>query len=182
MAVWVSPIRSARKILHSRKPKAHTMNATKPSIIPNPSGESSRCQHRSLKGRCRQLVTDSAGTLCFHHARAQRQAKDDFSFLPELVRKPDDFQSVEGINEDLAALHNLLAQGRISPRRASVIAYIDSLLLRTALELEEKAKGSLNYYGQPIEPFDYSSLRTRQSDSTSPDVPDSVSEPTPVTS
>ena len=154
------------------------MNATKPSIISNPSSESSaRCQHRSLKGRCRQLATDSDATLCFHHARAQRQAKDDFSLLTELVRKPDDFQSIEGINEDLAALHNLLAQGRISPRRASVIAYIDSLLLRTALELAEKAEGSPNYYGQPIKPFDYSSLPASSSDSTSPDVPDSVSEP-----
>ena len=153
------------------------MNATKPSIIPNPSAESSRCQHRSLKGRCRQLATDSEGTLCFHHARAQRQAKDDFSLLTELVRKPDDFQSIEAINEDLAALHNLLAQGRISARRASVIAYIDSLLLRTALELEEKAKGSLNYYGQPIRSFDYSSLDAPKSDSTSQPVPDSISEP-----
>jgi len=159
------------------------MNATKPSIISNPSNDSSpRCQHRSLKGRCRQLATDSDGTLCFHHARAQRQAKDDFSLLTELVRKPDDFQSIEGINEDLAALHNLLAQGRISARRASVIAYIDSLLLRTALELEQQAKGDLNYYGQPIKSFDYSSLNASSSDSTSPAPPGNVSEPAPVNS
>jgi hypothetical protein len=84
-------------------------------------------------------------------------------------------------NEDLAALHSLLAQGRISPRRASVIAYIDSLLLRTALELEEQVKGSLNYYGQPIRSFDYSSLSGPKSNSTSQPVPDNVSEPTPVT-
>jgi hypothetical protein len=32
-------------------------------------------------------------------------------------------------------LHNLLAQGRISPRRASVFAFIDSMLLNTVREI-----------------------------------------------
>jgi hypothetical protein len=114
-----------------------------------------RCQHRTLKGCCRQLATDSAGTLCFHHARAQRQAKDDFTLLEPLVRKLEDLQSVEGISEDLAALHNLLAEGRISPRRASVMAYIDNMLLNIARELEGR---NLNYYGQPIRKYDWSSF------------------------
>ena len=133
------------------------MSATQPKVIDQRSEESpARCQHRTLKGRCRQLATDSAGALCFHHARALRQAKDDFTLLEPLVRKLEDLQSVEGINEDLAALHNLLAEGRISPRRASVIAYIDSMLLHTVREFEQQAKGNLNYYGQPIRR--YSSL------------------------
>ena len=141
------------------------MSQTQPSPIDQPVEESpGRCQHRSLKGRCRQAATDSAGTLCFHHARAQRQAKDDFTLLEPLVRKPEDLQSIEGISEDLAALHNLLAEGRVSPRRASVIAYIDSLLLRTFVELEEQNKGNLNYYGQPIRTYDYSSFPTFKSD------------------
>jgi len=41
------------------------------------------------------------------------------------------FQNAQGINYSLGALYSLLAQGRISPRRASVLAYISSLLLRT---------------------------------------------------
>jgi hypothetical protein len=143
------------------------MNPTQPSTIDQPSQESpARCQHRTLKGRCRQPATDNAGTLCFHHARVQRQAQDDFTLLEPLVRKTKDLQSLEGISKDLAALHNLLAEGRVSPRRASVIAYIDSLLLRTFVELEEQSKGDLNYYGQPIKTYDYSSFPDFKGNST----------------
>ena len=142
------------------------MNASQTSTIAAPSQESpARCQHRSLKGRCRQAATDNAGTLCFHHARAHRQAKDDLTLLEPLVRKTEDLQSVEGISEDLAALHNLLAEGRVSPRRASVIAYIDSLLLRAFVELQEQKKGELNYYGQPILKYDWSSFPVLKSES-----------------
>ena len=117
------------------------MDTTKPSLINNPvSDEPARCQHRTLRGRCRQPATDPTATLCFDHARAAIQARDDFAALPSLVRKPDDFQSAEDLNQSLAALHNLLAEGRISPRRAAVIAYVDSLILRsiTAMQLEEQ--------------------------------------------
>jgi len=108
------------------------MSATEPSIINEPATTASpRCQHRSLKGRCRQLATGPAGTLCFDHARAEQQAKNDFTLLAPLVRKCEEFQSAEALNETLGALHNLLAEGRISPRRAAVIAYVDSLILRT---------------------------------------------------
>jgi len=95
------------------------MNATQPSIINEPATTATpRCQHRSLKGRCRQLATGSAATLCFDHARAEQQAKNDFTLLAPLVRKCEDFHSAEVLNETLGALHNLLAEGRISPRRA----------------------------------------------------------------
>jgi hypothetical protein len=106
---------------------------TKPSINNEPATTATpRCQHRSLKGRCRQLATDPAKTLCFDHARSEQQAKNDFTLLAPLVRtNADDFQSAAAINETLGALHNLLAEGRISPRRAAVIAYVDSLILRT---------------------------------------------------
>jgi hypothetical protein len=149
------------------------MSQIQPSPIDRPADESpARCQHRTLKGRCRQLATDNAGTLCFHHARAQRQAKDDFSVLEPLVRKLKDLQTVEGIAEDLAELHNLLAQGRISPRRASVFAYIDSMLLHTVHELDEKAKGKLNYYGLPIRTYDYSQLQTKANSAAEPEKAD----------
>src|SRR5690242_15759889 len=108
------------------------MNLARPCIINEPANTAAaRCQHRTLKGRCRQLATDPAGTLCFDHARAESQAKNDFALLAPLVRKSEDFQSAESLNETLGALHNLLAEGRISTRRAAVIAYVDSLILRT---------------------------------------------------
>jgi len=108
------------------------MNATQPSIINEPATTATpRCQHRTLKGRCRQLASGPAGTLCFDHARDEQQAKNDFTLLATLVRKCEDFQSAQALNETLGNLHNLLAEGRISPRRAAVIAYVDSLILRT---------------------------------------------------
>ena len=101
----------------------------------------SRCTHRFANGRrCRQLATGTAGTLCFDHARSAIQAKDDFAALPSLIRKPEDFQSAEELNASLGALHNLLAEGRISPRRAAVIAYVDSLILRTLPAIEHEAE------------------------------------------
>ena len=154
------------------------MNPTQSSSTNETSQESpARCQHRTLKGRCRQPATDNAGTLCFHHGRVQHQAKNDFTFLEPLIRKTEDLQSVEGISEDLAALHNLLAEGRVSPRRASVIAYIDSLLLRTYVELEEQAKGNLNYYGQPIPTHDWSSFPILKSDFIAAPLPEDATDP-----
>ena len=96
--------------------------------------------------------------------------------LEPLVRKLEDLQSVEGISEDLAALHNLLAEGRISPRRASVLAFIDSMLLQTVREIAQQAKGNLNWYGQPIPKYDYSRLQP-MSDSTASPVPEVQAEP-----
>jgi hypothetical protein len=72
------------------------------------------------------------------HARAAIQAKNDASFIPSLVRNLEDFQSATGINQSLGAIHNLLAEGRISPRRGAVLAYINSLLLRTLPSIEEE--------------------------------------------
>jgi len=128
------------------------MNATKPSIINEPATTATpRCQHRTLNGRCRQFATDSAGTLCFDHARAESQAKNDFALLAPLVRKSEDFQSAESLNETLGALHNLLAEGRISPRRAAVIAYVDSLILRTlpAIAKEEERNPTQIIFDMP---------------------------------
>ena len=108
------------------------MNTIQSSITIEPATSASpRCQHRSLKGRCRQLASGPAATLCFDHARSEQQAKNDFTLLAPLVRKTEEFQSAEALNETLGSLHNLLAEGRISPRRAAVIAYVDSLILRT---------------------------------------------------
>jgi hypothetical protein len=126
------------------------MNLTKPSII-NESAKTiaARCQHRTLKGRCRQLATDPAGTLCFDHARSEHQAKNDFTLLPSLIRKSEDFQSAQDLNESLSALHNLLAEGRISPRRAAVIAYVDSLILRTLPAIAQEERDRPIYFDIP---------------------------------
>jgi hypothetical protein len=91
---------------------------------------SARCQHRTATGRqCSSLAGDRSSGLCPRHAAARHVSSPDFR--ETLTREAAHFQNAQGVNFSLGALYNLLAEGRISPRRASVLAYISSLLLRT---------------------------------------------------
>ena len=51
------------------------------------------------------------------------------------------FQTAQGINYSLGILYRLAAKNEISSRRAAVLAYIGSLLLRTlpAIDADNKA-------------------------------------------
>ncbi len=89
-----------------------------------------RCNHFTSAGRqCISLAVGRSG-LCARHAAAQAklQARD---YAQLLLRGSKGFQTASGINYSLGDLYSLLAQDRISPRRAAVLAYISSLLLRT---------------------------------------------------
>ncbi len=89
-----------------------------------------RCQYRTATGRqCLSPVVDTDSPFCPRHAFAQPNEFEDF--LAPLTNKACRFQNAQGVNHSLGALYTLLAQGRISPRRASALAYISSLLLRT---------------------------------------------------
>jgi hypothetical protein len=101
--------------------------AAKPSSI----NDATRCRHLTANGRCRMPAVDSATNLCFDHARKALQARQDSDFAHYLTRESSGFQTAQGINHSLADLYTLLAHGHISPRRASVLAYVASLLLRS---------------------------------------------------
>lgn len=89
-----------------------------------------RCQHRTPTGRqCRSLVAGPNSSFCAAHAASEPADSEDFNAV--LTAKAYSFQNAHGINYSLGVLYTLLAQGRISPRRASVLAYISNLLLRT---------------------------------------------------
>ena len=89
-----------------------------------------RCQHRTSTGRqCRSVVVEPGDSFCARHAASEPSDSEDFSAA--LTDKACRFQNAQGINHSLGALYTLCAQGRISPRRASTLAYISSLLLRT---------------------------------------------------
>jgi hypothetical protein len=93
--------------------------------------DATRCRHLTANGRCRMPAVDSATNLCFDHARKALQARQDSDFAHYLTRESSGFQTAQGINHSLADLYTLLAHGHISPRRASVLAYVASLLLRS---------------------------------------------------
>jgi hypothetical protein len=89
-----------------------------------------RCQHLSPTGRqCCSPAAAPGSTLCARHATPAQQQSADFS--AELFASGGDFQRAQQINFSLIALYKLLAQGRISPRQAAVLAYIGSLVLRS---------------------------------------------------
>ena len=89
-----------------------------------------RCQHLSPTGRqCCSPAAAPGSTLCARHAAAAPPPPADFS--AELLNGCGDFQRAQQINHSLIALYKLLAQGRISPRQASVLAYIGSLVPRS---------------------------------------------------
>jgi len=59
-----------------------------------------------------------------------------------LSRLSERFKTAQGINYSLMNLYQLLAQNRISPRRAAILSYISSLLLRTLPQIHsDKAAG-----------------------------------------
>jgi hypothetical protein len=59
------------------------------------------------------------------------------------------FQTAQGINYSLLNLYQLLAQNRISPRRAAVLAYINSLLLRTLPAINADNAAGITYPTEP---------------------------------
>jgi len=95
-----------------------------------------RCSHRTAGGRqCRLLASDAQSGLCpQHHAEQKQQQEDDhFDYL---IRNNQCFQTAQGINFSLGNLYALLAQNLISPRRAAVLAYVSSLMLRTLPQID----------------------------------------------
>jgi hypothetical protein len=94
-----------------------------------------RCQYRTATGRqCCSMVADPEGSFCARHAASEPGDSEDFSAA--LTERACRFQNAQGINHSLGALYTLAAQGRISPRRASVLAYISSLLLRSLIAID----------------------------------------------
>jgi hypothetical protein len=101
-----------------------------------------RCRRRSrANGRCRLPVQDPATGLCFRHAeRVGRTTYAVADLSVELFGEAvPTFQSAEEINATLCHLVVLLAQGRISSRRAAVITHALSLILRGVLVIDRKA-------------------------------------------
>ena len=111
----------------------------------DPAVLAARCEYRSATGRrCRLSVTDARSGLCRQHRAQQLQEQSSDHHL-ELVRNFEGFQTAQGINISLKHLYELLAQNRISPRRASVLAYINSLLLRSLPQIDaDRAAGIID--------------------------------------
>jgi hypothetical protein len=98
--------------------------------------------------------------------------------LALLTEKACRFQNAQGINYSLGALYTLLAQGRISPRRASVLAYISNLLLRTLPAIDNDlyphaGRAGFNAKGEPVSQENLGATE----DATPPEEPPKSSKP-----
>ena len=116
-----------------------TQQTAKPSFINN----SARCTYSFPNGRrCRLYATNINPNFCPAHAPLPANQHDSSEVASTLTASLDDFTSAVQINDFLARLLLLLAQDKISTRRAAVLAYITNQLLRTlpAIAKEENAE------------------------------------------
>jgi hypothetical protein len=99
--------------------------------------ERTRCTHRTRRGsRCRLRVSDAATGLCFRHSHIRDTQIDGGDLSNELLEDLHEFESPEEVHTFLSRLLGLLAQNRVSTRRAAVFCYICAQLLRTFREID----------------------------------------------
>jgi hypothetical protein len=104
--------------------------------------DSTRCQHRfANRKRCRLPIAANSISFCTQHRDPNEEDTADFSAI--LSADAENFQTAKGIHCSLSDLYLLLSKARISPRRASILAYISSLQLR-ALPMAYKELGGDN--------------------------------------
>ncbi len=125
-----------------------TPQFAKSSSIHNPN----RCNYRFPNGmRCR-LVGFGTQPFCPKHTQvAVPPQPDPAEIASTLTVNLDDFTSAAQINDFLSRLLLLLAQDKISTRRAAVLAYITNQLLRTlpAIAKEENAEPTQIIFDMP---------------------------------
>jgi hypothetical protein len=93
---------------------------------------SARCAHRFPNSkRCRLYVRTLDSTYCSTHAQLPQNQQDSPETAAVLTADLREFRSAIPINEFLARLLLLLAENKISARRAAVLAYITNQLLHT---------------------------------------------------
>ncbi|MGB2644916.1 MAG: hypothetical protein WBG02_18025 [Candidatus Acidiferrum sp.] len=98
-----------------------------------------RCRARRRdRKQCRLYAEDPATGLCARHAVYAESVPDELQDTTDLseqllVVNEGGYCTAESINSILSNVVDLLAQGRISPRRASVITFALSLLLRSVI-------------------------------------------------
>jgi hypothetical protein len=122
------------------------LQAVNPAVLP------ARCTYRSASGRqCRLAIFDPQSGLCAnHHADQKQNERADVADI--LFRDAQDFQTAQGINYSLRSLYWLVGQNRISSRRAHVLAYMSSLLLRTLPAIAADQEAGITYIPNPAEP------------------------------
>lgn len=95
-----------------------------------------RCHYRTATGRqCCFPASAPGSAFCPLHSAWQ--SPDSVDFSAELIDGCGTvFQRAQQINHSFIELYKLLAQGRISPRRAALLAYISGFILRSLKNID----------------------------------------------
>jgi hypothetical protein len=122
-----------------------SQSASNPSFINN----SARCIYLYPNGRRCRL--NGNPNFCPAHAPLPVNQPNPAEIASTLTANLDDFTSAAQINNFLSRLLLLLAQDKISTRRAAVLAYITNQLLRTlpAIAKEENAEPTQIIFDMP---------------------------------
>jgi hypothetical protein len=96
------------------------------------------CHHLYPSGRRCRYVLAPDSLFCIHHIDSGFGATPDVDLSRHFGPDPLNFKSASEVNDFLCSLARLMVENRISARRASVLAYIASLELRTLREIEHE--------------------------------------------
>ena len=120
----------------------HTQDSASPDIKVSPEPSTphvrQRCRARRRdRKQCRLFAQDPATGLCGRHA-TYAETPDELQDTTDLSKQllvvnEGGYCSADSVNAILSNVVELLAKGRISPRRASVITFALSLLLRSVI-------------------------------------------------
>jgi hypothetical protein len=158
-----------RGTMNAKSANSSTINTEASPVAPQPQSPKrrpetgGRCQHRFPNGkRCRLYATDSHFGLCLNHFRASAAIgsllsatpSDSLDLSSDLFPQLSEFDSAVDINQFLARLLVLLTQGRISTRRASVLAYISSQLLHSDCAIDRENLLTLGDSATPVVELD----------------------------
>ena len=106
------------------------------------------CQYRTRTGRqCRSRVSTTRSSFCSRHSAQFVQESTDSAIAADLLgedRSLKEFASAYDINLFLSRLLLLLAEDRIAPRRAAVMAYTCNLLLHSLRDIDREDKAAEN--------------------------------------
>jgi hypothetical protein len=147
-------------------------HTAKPSFINN----SSRCAHRFANGmRCRLFTPGADSLYCANHAGRLENQRESADTAAALTADLKEFRSALPINDFLARLLLLLAENKISPRRAAVLAYITNQLLRTLPVIDRE----LNPKEDPNAPVEFIFDAPRPDRSEQPEPQPTYADPLP---
>jgi hypothetical protein len=106
------------------------------------SNDSHLCQFQFADGRkCRMLRHKDHATLCLFHARDEMQLLESQRLGAEIAASlTGRFMTATDVNFVLGKLFTAIAQNRIPPRNAAILAYVGQLLLHSVQGIKDEYK------------------------------------------